>query len=165
MQRLWRCSNTLHLCCWLCSHHKARHCLCCQSACQNQLQPWTSSLASCQACTSLLEGYYTAQTCLSAFYLTRTLYHLFWCWSWWKSRQWQVHRHALAWPGDRPGFWAHFMKGLCQMPSLVQTTQSITSSMLPLIACSQSKEGRRRLMSVCWSFVVYISMHVSIACP
>ena len=36
----------LHLCCWLsdvsCSHHKARHCLCCRSPCQIQLQPWQS---------------------------------------------------------------------------------------------------------------------------
>ena len=77
----------LHLCCRLpdvsCSHHKARHRLCCWSPCQIQLQPWASSLASCQACTSLFEGHHTPQACLPAFHLTRTLHHLFWCWSWW----------------------------------------------------------------------------------
>ena len=44
--------------------HKARHHLCCQSPCQIQLQPWASSLASCQACTLLFEGHHTPQTCL-----------------------------------------------------------------------------------------------------
>ena len=100
----------LHLCCWLsdvsCSHHKARHCLCCRSPCQIQLQSWTSSPASCQACTSLFEGHHTPQTCLPAFHLTRTLYHLLWCWSWWKPWQWQVHR----WICGQDWLWSSVME-------------------------------------------------------
>ena len=37
----------------------------------------TSSLTSCQACTSLFERHHTPQTCLPAFHLARTLHHLF----------------------------------------------------------------------------------------